>query len=104
MNVVGPVKQSSLVVAAAEEDSTKTFKASENIFLYDEAPTVELSLDQFEIYALKRLKVMINRMLDKRCRESLPFCSNVYDLLIDCSCPVGPSQIGTHLELSLSPS
>lgn len=54
MNVVG-VKN--VALPKSEEVTSSAPKGIEHIHLYDEAPVVEMSLDQFEIYALKRLKV-----------------------------------------------
>lgn len=54
MNVVGLSTKSLVNVKEEEVFKHESFK---NIYLYDEAPIVEMSLDQFEVYALKRLKV-----------------------------------------------
>ena len=54
MNVVGV---SSRPLPDVKEEISLVPKGIEYIHLYDEAPVVEMSLDQFEIYALKRLKV-----------------------------------------------
>ena len=56
MNVVG-VSTKSLVPV---KDEPKKYVPSKSIYLYDETPGVEMSLDQFEIFALKRLKVIFN--------------------------------------------
>ena len=56
MNVVGISAKSQLGLVK-DEGNTKKYEAHKDIQLYDEAPTAEMSLDQFEIYALKRLKV-----------------------------------------------
>ena len=54
MEVVGSSTRPQL--QEKEENSSKA-KGNDFINVYDEAPTVEMSLDQFEVYALKRLKV-----------------------------------------------
>jgi DNA primase large subunit len=68
MNVVGPTR--SLATISSKEDSFTKSSSENNIqlYLYDEAPTAELSLDQFEIYALKRLKVLrkLERVMSSR--------------------------------------
>ena len=56
MNVVGSSSKAPFG-NAKEEGIPKKYEAHKSIQLYDEAPVVEMSLDQFEIYALKRLKV-----------------------------------------------
>lgn len=50
MNVVG--------ISATKSDVKEENGTAHTIQTYEEAPTVELSLDDFEIYALKRLKVL----------------------------------------------
>lgn len=51
MNVVGkPVSAAKL----PREDKT------ESLNLYNESPTFEMTLDDFEVYALKRLKVSLS--------------------------------------------
>ena len=59
MNVVGITSRPQ---SQEKDDETSNLpKGIELINVYNEAPTVEMSLDQFEIYALKRLKVrMVN--------------------------------------------
>lgn len=54
MNVVGITTRPEPL---EKDEVSKVRKGIEYIHLYDEPPMVEMSLDQFEIYALKRLKV-----------------------------------------------
>jgi len=56
MNVVGAPTKSSLANSKGNGE-VSTYTASKTLQLYDTAPVTEMSLDQFEIYALKRLKV-----------------------------------------------
>ncbi|CAB9523160.1 primase large subunit [Seminavis robusta] len=74
MNVVGPIKpSSSLIAGIPEEESSSKNAAFKQIQLYDEAPQVEMSLDQFEVYALKRLKVLrkLERVMNSRTANSI---------------------------------
>ena len=80
MNVVGiSAAKSQLGIVKDEKGlsstTNKKYEAHKDIQLYDEAPTAEMSLDQFEIYALKRLKVCFNRIC--HCELNLMFTSNV---------------------------
>lgn len=53
MNVVGVSTKSIPIV----KDEVPKISPHKSVYLYDEAPHTEMSLDMFEEYALKRLKV-----------------------------------------------
>ena len=60
MNVVGTSHKALSLAGGHNNKGIKEENGATNnntIQLYDEAPMLELSLDQFEEYALKRLKV-----------------------------------------------
>ena len=72
MNVIGPIRSHASAINGGSSSSINKDDDTNNLdiqlYLYDEAPTVELSLDQFEIHALKRLKVLrkLERVMSSR--------------------------------------
>lgn len=82
--------------AAKKAESPSSF----GINFYNDTPTVELDLDTFEIYALKRLKV---RFTDEEERIWHSFCMYVSCLVVIFLFRhfSGPSQTGTiaHLQI-----
>ena len=84
MNVVGITSRAQV---QEMDQASKLPKGIEYINVYDESPTVEMSLDQFEIYALKRLKVFFARFLLE--------VFQTQDIVSSRFTASGPEKIGT---------
>lgn len=61
MNVLPTASGRKSVVHQTVTPSKKLQEAEQRLNFYTEAPTVELSIDDFEVFALKRLKVSVSR-------------------------------------------
>ena len=57
MNVAGPIRTRPLPLSAGGKDVGSGSSSSNDVDMYLDVPSFELSLDEFEEYALARLKV-----------------------------------------------
>ena len=57
MNVAGPIRTRPLPLSADGKDVGSGSSSSNDVDMYLDVPSFELSLDEFEEYALARLKV-----------------------------------------------
>jgi hypothetical protein len=59
MNVAGPIRSRPLPLSADGKDTGMIGSSSNDVDMYLDVPSFELSLDEFEEYALARLKVSV---------------------------------------------
>ena len=57
MNVAGPIRSRPLPLSGDGRDASTSASNSNDVDMYLDVPSFELSLDEFEEYALARLKV-----------------------------------------------
>ena len=57
MNVAGPIRSRPLSFSSSGQDAGGSSSSSNDVDMYLDVPSFELSLDEFEEYALARLKV-----------------------------------------------
>lgn len=63
MNVAGPIRSRPLPLSGDGRESSTSAGSSNDVNMYLDVPSFELSLDEFEEYALARLKVSVTSVL-----------------------------------------
>lgn len=88
MNVVGNITKP---VPTIKEENKDRYNPCKTIQLYDKAPNTEMSLDMFEEYALRRLKVRSITFL---------FCYRIYFYFENCFTFASPINHSTSQNVS----
>lgn len=67
MNVAGPIRTRPLPLSADGKDVGSGSSSMNDVDMYLDVPSFELSLDEFEEYALARLKVGLSTIIIMIC-------------------------------------